>query len=308
MAPSSPNSHLVSIQTKKAGKDARRGYRWRVLATVLLLGVLVIAQQYWDNFHTVIPGQVYRGAQVSAASLQKFIPRYHLRSIINLRGPNVDDAWYQDERATAVRYGAQPYDLSPDSSYPPNPDELRELVTLLTSCQKPILIHCNSGIDRTSIVAAICVLALDDHGSLAKARGQLGLAYGQLPWRANFRRHQAFLDLYASWLGQHGFVTTPAHFQEWALHVYQPSPDLDNRVVPGLGAAIPSPPCTPLNSAIPVPASSACVSQPIIVSGCDNAVRPNGPTHESRHGGLFLIPRQEVCAHVKGAPAFSVAP
>jgi hypothetical protein len=214
----------------------RLGRFWRrrlALAVVLLFGGLVLAWRLGDNFRTVIPGLVYRSAQLSASTLRDRILQYHLRCVVNLRGPNVDDAWYQDERTTAVQFGAQPIDLSTDSGYPPNPEELRELVTLLTTCPKPVLVHCNSGVDRSGIVAAICVLALDEHGTLDKARQQFGLAYGQLPWRANTLRHKAFLALYEDWLAQTGYLPTPTHFREWAFHVYQPPADLDNRLVPG---------------------------------------------------------------------------
>jgi protein tyrosine phosphatase (PTP) superfamily phosphohydrolase (DUF442 family) len=204
------------------------------LAVLLFVAGIILAHQVGDNFHAVIPNRVYRSGQLSGKSLEHYIMYYHLRSIINLRGPNPEDEWYQIECGSAAHLGVQHYDVPIDSGCPPNPDELRDLVTVLQKCPKPVLLHCQSGIDRSGIAAAISRLLLDDTVTPAEAKSQFRLLYGHFPWRESTAKHKAFLDLYEAWLTENGLPTSSSRFREWALNVYNPPPELDNRVISGL--------------------------------------------------------------------------
>lgn len=206
----------------------RRHWFWtRRLPLTLLLVLLGVhlGGQLLENFRTVVPGCAYRSGQLDAHSLRDHIDQFHLRSVINLRGANPDDDWYQDERAVSARRGVMHYDLPTDSSYPPSAEELRQWVQLLDACPKPVLIHCQSGIDRTGLLAAVCLLCFDADGTPAKARKQLGLLYGHLPGRANRGRFLAFLDLYESWLAREGLTHRGDLFARWATQVYAPPPE-----------------------------------------------------------------------------------
>ncbi len=53
------------------------------------------------NEHTVIPGKVYRSAQLTQEKLQRVIAEKKIRTVINLRGCCPDMGWYMgDARAT----------------------------------------------------------------------------------------------------------------------------------------------------------------------------------------------------------------
>src|SRR6516164_11171479 len=52
---------------------------------VFVLGAEACRVVLGFNFHTVVAGQVYRGAQPGAAELNTIIPRYHIQTVINLR-------------------------------------------------------------------------------------------------------------------------------------------------------------------------------------------------------------------------------
>jgi protein tyrosine/serine phosphatase len=206
----------------------RKARRWH-RRLLLVSGSLLVAAGVgiWgllgENFHTVLPGQVYRSAQLSPAGLHDRILQCHLRSVLNLRGANPGEEWYDEECEETAEEGVRHYDLSADSEYPPQPDELRELIALLDRCDRPLLIHCQSGIDRTGVTAAICVL-LSEGGSLEQARAQLGLFCGGFPWAARTLRQKAFLAMYEAWLAQQGYPHSPARFRQWALHVYTGTP------------------------------------------------------------------------------------
>jgi protein tyrosine phosphatase (PTP) superfamily phosphohydrolase (DUF442 family) len=209
-------------------QPSRRHFRWRRLLIAGFVLALVAGTVAWnvrDNFGTVIPGQVYRSGQLGLSSFTTYIQRYHFQCIVNLRGSNPDLPWYQDERAAAEKCGVQHHDLPTDSGCL-KPEELRDLVQFLDTCAKPVLLHCESGIDRSGLAAVVAILLLqEDSEALARARGQLGWHHGHVPWRPNHARHHAFLDLYEHWLVEHGYTHRRQHFREWALHTYTEAPE-----------------------------------------------------------------------------------
>lgn len=74
-----------------------------VLLALLVGYVGVVAAT--GNFHSVVAGEVYRSAQPSGATLSRYQRDYGIRTVINLRGENASEAWYQDEIATSRRLG-----------------------------------------------------------------------------------------------------------------------------------------------------------------------------------------------------------
>jgi protein tyrosine/serine phosphatase len=219
----------MPAQARPPSRDRKRFWA-RLLPGLLILAFASL--QLWEtiseNFRVIVPQCAYRSGQLGAESLDSHIVHFHLQSIINLRGANPGDEWYQDECAVAARDGVAHYDMPTDSSYPPTADDLRHWIDVLDHCPKPLLIHCQSGIDRTGLLAAVCTLRLDAGGSLVRAREQLGWSYGHLPWRANRSRFLAFLDLYEQWLTRQGFGHSPERFGYWATRVYASLPEWTN--------------------------------------------------------------------------------
>ena len=60
------------------------------------------------NEHTVIPGRVYRSAQMSRAQLQRSIAEKKIRTVINLRGCCPKMPWYLDEARATHAHRNQP--------------------------------------------------------------------------------------------------------------------------------------------------------------------------------------------------------
>jgi protein tyrosine/serine phosphatase len=48
---------------------------------------------FGENFHAVVPGELYRSAQLSGSRLERHIQAEGIRTVINLRGPNPGSAW-----------------------------------------------------------------------------------------------------------------------------------------------------------------------------------------------------------------------
>jgi protein tyrosine phosphatase (PTP) superfamily phosphohydrolase (DUF442 family) len=224
---SADRCHLPMVYPQLTAEPSRRGDkpssgRAKLFLGLALSSLLLVAAvgpylgPLGENFHPVIPACVYRSGQPTPQSLQEHTERYGIRSVINLRGPNPGHAWYKEECALTRRQDLKLYDLPVDSQCP-TPPELSELLRVLEACPKPVLIHCQSGIDRSGIVAAICVLLLDDCGSIEQAQSHLGWRYGHMPWRENVCVQERFLQDYQNWLTAHGLSHDRGRFRDWLL-------------------------------------------------------------------------------------------
>src|SRR5262249_18905152 len=147
-----------------------------------------------SNFHTVIPGEVYRSAQLSTSALERFLREKHIHTIINLRGCCDPEEWYLDEGRVALRNNVSLEDLGFSAGRLPSVITLRQLLEAINRSDYPILFHCHKGADRTGMASAIALLLRTD-APLEKARAQLGFRFGHLPLgrTANIDR---FFDLY----------------------------------------------------------------------------------------------------------------
>ena len=109
----------------------------------------------FDNFHPIVDGVAYRSAQLDEQSLDLVFQQYGICTIINLRGENPELPWYQNERAAAERAGVKLVNIRMSANALPSRDTLLLLFDTFQTAEYPILIHCESGADRTGAAAAI---------------------------------------------------------------------------------------------------------------------------------------------------------
>jgi len=160
------------------------GRRWlRSLLTIVIGAVVVLAAYaagtyYESNFHTVVSGELYRSGQMDSTRLASRVRQYGIKSILNLRGPD-QGAWYQAEVQTASRLGVLHYDVRLSATEEVDLSKMQDIVRLLRTAPKPILIHCKAGSDRTGLVVALYRLAISGD-SPAVADRELTIWYGHL--------------------------------------------------------------------------------------------------------------------------------
>lgn len=175
----------------------RRGWPLRSLllavAGVLLAGSYLGGLQLTGNFHTVIANELYRSAQPSPTQIAAYAATYGIRSIVNLRGANPGKDWYEAERAMADRLGIQHLDFAMSAKRPLDDGRAAQLIALLRSAPKPVLIHCQAGADRTGLASALYLAAVAGEGEEA-AEGQLSVVYGHvgLPMLGPYAMDQTF--------------------------------------------------------------------------------------------------------------------
>jgi len=123
------------------------------------------------NFHTIEELQAYRSAQPTGDQLVTIIERFSIKTVINLRGPNAGQAWYDTELSVCEAMGVTQVDHRMSAQSLPAPETLEAVIETLLTAEYPILIHCKGGADRTGLVSVIyrmLVLGHDKSEALAE--------------------------------------------------------------------------------------------------------------------------------------------
>lgn len=187
----------------RIGKTLKTASR-PVATCLLLIGGYLGYVQLTDNFAPVVAGEVFRSAQLSRGSLQDYVQREGIRSIINLRGENAGKPWYNEEISAAKELGIQHIDFRMSARRELDQSQVEQLITLMQKAPKPVLIHCKAGADRTGLASALYVAAIAKHGEDAAER-QLSIYYGHLslPFIPEFAMDRTF-EAMEPWLGFSG--------------------------------------------------------------------------------------------------------
>lgn len=183
--------------------NIRRRALW--VATGLCMPVLMLASylawlQVSGNFAPVVEGVVYRSNQPTPERLADYRANYGIKTVLNLRGAAPDEQWYVEEKQATDALGITLIDMPLASTRELSDLELRQLVEILRTAEKPILIHCRSGSNRTGLAAAIYLAAIDQVDP-DTAGEQLSVRYGHVavPYRpetsAMDRSWERFLTL-----------------------------------------------------------------------------------------------------------------
>ncbi len=113
---------------------------------------------------------VWRSPQPGEERLARRIADHGIRTVVCLRGDG--DPTALSARATE-QSGAHFWNVPMSATRLPRPETLLELWRVADEAERPLLLHCRAGVDRTGLAAAIVVL--HDTGDLAAARAQLAL-------------------------------------------------------------------------------------------------------------------------------------
>jgi len=168
-----------------------------VVISVALLFFPLYHLFFSDRIDTVVKGRIYRSAQLSPRGLVKIIEEKRIGTIVNLRGSFRDSEWYRKEREIAEKNNVRLYDIVLSPHDLPEYPNLLSIIDVLSTSQRPVLIHCRRGSDRTGMVSALA-LALEQDPPLAELKKQFSWRYGVLPFYRSIGPF--FFSQYERWL------------------------------------------------------------------------------------------------------------
>lgn len=221
------SAHIPSTDTELP-KSPRPLAKWtkRILLWAIPLGLTIgfLVEcgnvLLGENLQEVIPGEIYRSAQPAGTRMDRLVKSLGIRTIINLRGCGEPLEWYLNEAKSTHRLNLSQEDLTFSARQLPSIHEVKKLVEVLERSERPVLIHCYRGVDRTGLASASALLLLTDQ-PLEKAREQLSLRRGHL--KVGDTGHiDEFFDLYEKWLTRKNQAHTRQRFRHWAMHEYCP--------------------------------------------------------------------------------------
>ena len=205
------------------------------LAVVLLIiiGIAWYVGGLGGNVRAVAQGKVYRSAQLTGSGLgavtacwtgnglEQVIQKDGIKTVLNLRGGNGDNAWYREERAICDRLGVTHVDVSMSAIRQPHPVQLQRVLSTFDHARYPILFHCQGGADRSGLVGTL-YLNLYQGVPLDQAEGrQLTARYAHFRYFARTGAIDHFFDLYRE-------TGKGMNLRDWITNVY-----------PGLFAKLP---------------------------------------------------------------------
>lgn len=136
----------------------------------------------FDNFRAIEEARAYRSAQLDAETLQLVFDQYGIRTVVNLRGENAQEPWYQNEVAATQKAGVTLVNIAMSADKLPSRDTLLKLWDTFQTARYPILIHCQAGSDRTGAAAAIWRMEIRGDSRQAAAT-ELSPLYGHFAVR-----------------------------------------------------------------------------------------------------------------------------
>ncbi|MCK0119930.1 tyrosine-protein phosphatase [Loktanella sp. F6476L] len=132
-----------------------------------------VLRRKWHNFEAVADG-VYRSNQPSPDRFAAYA-EMGIKTILNLRG-GLKEPFYLFEKEACDALGLKIVTVGLSARKAPQKIRLIQLFEAFETIEKPFLIHCKSGADRTGLASAFYLLAYSDVDD-DTVRAQLSFRY-----------------------------------------------------------------------------------------------------------------------------------
>lgn len=172
-----------------------------------------VIRLFWANAATIAPG-VFRSNQPDHRRLAR-MKAQGLVSVLYLRGSD-DSAPFRAERRACAALGLRFHSFNMSAHRLPPPERVLTLIALLRRIEKPFLLHCRAGADRTGLASAIYLLAIEGRPA-EEAAAMLSRRFGHWSWSST-----GVLDqLVAAFGADH--AVSGIGFEDWIATRYDPA-------------------------------------------------------------------------------------
>jgi protein tyrosine phosphatase (PTP) superfamily phosphohydrolase (DUF442 family) len=135
-----------------------------VIAVAFAAGIYKIYDVYFNyRFMTISEGKVYKSGVIPPDKIADYVQKYHIRSIVDLRGPVTQDKINNPENWTQINAEKAATEKIPGLNYYNIPSEqvpkkgnLDKFYKVMDDPKNyPVLIHCYHGIGRAQVYSAV---------------------------------------------------------------------------------------------------------------------------------------------------------
>ena len=167
-------------------------------------------RRLWTNTHQ-LSSEAWRANQPDPRRIAR-LRKMGIRALLNLRGPSAF-AVYLFEREACTTHGLTLVDHQIDAYQLSSREAYLRLFELFDTIEKPFVMHCKSGADRSGLAAAFYLLD-QQNASITRAMGELSLKYAHRKnTRAGILDH--LLETYA-----HDTRDAPMPIRRWIATRY----------------------------------------------------------------------------------------
>lgn len=167
------------------------------------------------NFHWVVPGEAARSAQAYGGFLAAFLKSRGIATLINLRGANPHWHWGRYETRVCGKIRVAHRDVKLNSRRLPARATLLDMLDAFDAAQRPFLLKCSGGQDRTSFAAALYLLHTRGWGARKEAQAQ----FARWPYLHLRKQHQRWLKVFLEFVEEHSGELS---LRQWIAQGYAP--------------------------------------------------------------------------------------
>ncbi|MEJ8561181.1 dual specificity protein phosphatase family protein [Yoonia sp. GPGPB17] len=171
-----------------------------------------ILRTFWHNFEKVSDG-VYRSNHPDHKRFEAYAAM-GIKTVLNLRGV-AKQPHYLFEVESCAQLGLTLVTVHMSARNAPKTDRLIQVIEAFDTMERPFLLHCKSGADRTGLVAALYLITQDGQ-TVAEARKQLSFRYLHIR-RSATGILDHFLDVYEARNAE-----SPIGIKDWIRTEYDP--------------------------------------------------------------------------------------
>jgi len=144
-----------------------------VAAAVGAAALSIVEYRRWRRFVVVEPGVLYRSNLLSNDQFADVIRRHHIKTVFSLSFTRSDEI-----QAVCDRLGIKRYlHYMPGNGAGPDEPYLRFLEVVQDPANRPVLVHCSAGVQRTG--GAVALFRIVEQG------WTLERALAEMKWRGN---------------------------------------------------------------------------------------------------------------------------
>ncbi|WP_406694139.1 acyltransferase family protein [Singulisphaera sp. Ch08] len=175
---------IVNGARKRTTKPGRFSpeFGWKVslgVVALLLVGFVWSSRGFLggNNLHEEIPGRLYRSARLKPSELDALIRREGLRTVVAFTGDPQRHSWFAKYQKVCRANKVELVAINLRDEVVPSRHTLNQLINVLESCPRPVVVQGYRGIDHSSFAAAVAKLL--DGATPQVALKQFGMKYGQ---------------------------------------------------------------------------------------------------------------------------------